>query len=296
MKNKVSKFDITNDKLKLKPKLSKSNNKIILDFNDILVSQVEYSEGPVGLTYIYFPKGAKVHMDIRGGWPAYLNSLSTNEKQHIDGINISGGSILGLESTTGIISEHLKKNNYEHWNGINGSIIYSQNLNENRIYPDKELGKFACQNLGKIIYNGQVGAGQSAQKGQGWYYYQIKGIKILGLVVNNAVGDIYKDSKKINTKSMNLSKIDLNKNTTITVLITNLKLDNDELKQMTHQVNCSMAETIKPFNTFFDGDVFYSCSTETYEKPKNFDNRKLIKFYMVCSDVIKRAILNSVEK
>lgn len=287
--------DITNDKVKLKPRLSKSDNKIELNFKDVKISQVEYSEGPVGLTYIDFPKGAKVHMDVRGGWPAYLNSLSTNDKQHVAGINISGGSILGLESSTGIIAEDMKNKKYKTWKGVNGSIIYSHNLNVNRIYPDKELGRFAYQNFGKTLYNGQVGAGQSAAKGQGWYYYEIKGIKILGLVVNNAVGDIYKDCQKVNTKSMNLSKIELNKNTTITVLITNLTLDNDELKQMAHQVNCSMAETIRPFNTFFDGDVFYSCSTETYEKPKNFNNRKLIKFYMVCSDVIKKAILNSLK-
>ena len=290
-----SKFEITNDTMKLKPKLSKSDNKIDLNFKDVKVSQVEYSEGPVGLTYIDFPKGARVYMDIRGGWPAYLNGLSTNEKQRIGGINISGGSTLGLESTSGIIVEILKSNKYKDWKAVNGAIIYSQNLFKNRIYPDKELGRFAYQNFGKTLYNGQVGAGQSAAKGQGWYYHEIKGIKILGLVVNNAVGDVYKDCQKINTQSMDFSKLELGTNTTITVLITNLKLDNDELKQMAHQVNCSMAETIRPFNTFFDGDIFYACSTETLTKPKSFNNKKLIKFYMVCSDVIKKAILNTIK-
>jgi len=164
-----SKFEITNDNMKLKPKLSKSDNKISLNFKDVKVAQVEYSEGPVGLTYIDFPKGARVYMDVRGGWPAYLNALSTNEKQHIGGINISGGSCLGLESTTGIIAEDFKNNKYKDWKGVNGAIIYSQNLIKNRIYPDKELGRFAYQNFGKTLYNGQVGAGQSAQNGQGWY-------------------------------------------------------------------------------------------------------------------------------
>lgn len=291
----MSKKVISNDMIELEPMISKSKSSIKLDFPDIEVSQVEYAEGPVGLTYIHFNTGAKVYMDIRGGWPAYLNGLSTNQKQHLDGINISGGSMLGLESTTGIIAESLKKSKYKQWLGINGSIIYSKNLYTNKIYPDKELGRFAFNNLNNILYNGQVGAGLSASKGQGWSYMKFKnGIKILGLVVNNAVGDVYVNNKKISKTVIDFDKIKLGQNTTITVLVTNLKLDNDELKQMAHQVNCSIAETIRPFNTFFDGDVFYACSTETHEKPSNYDSTKLIKFFMFCSLIIKEAIIKSV--
>jgi len=290
---------LSNDLLNLQPRLSESKNSIKVNFNNIKVAQVEYSEGPVGLTYIHFIKGAKCYMDIRGGWPAYTNALSTNEKQHIDGINISGGSNLGLESATGIMAESLKTNNYNKWIGVNSSVIWSQNLLKNSIYPDKELGRFAFLNMNNILYNGQAGAGRSARYGQGWSYKKLKnGIKILGLVVNNAVGNIYYNNKKIKTSNYFekfINNIKLGTNTTITVLIINIKLDNDELKQMTHQVNCSIAETIRPFNTFYDGDVFYSCSTEQLERSKSFTNSKLIKLFMICSEVIKEAILNSIK-
>ena len=78
---------------------------------------------------------------------------------------------------------------------------------------------------------------------------------------------------------MNFDKIEVGKNTTITVLMTNLKLDSDELKQMAHQVNASMGIMIRPFNTLFDGDIFYSCSTETLTKPKNFNSSKLLYIF-----------------
>ena len=164
----------SNDTLKLIPKKSVSKNYIKLEFPNINVSQCEYSEGPVGLTFIKFNKGAKVHMEIRGGWPGYINCLSTNEKQIINGINIAGGSLLGLESTTGLTIESLKNNNYTNFEGYNGAIIYSNNLNNNKIYPDKDLGRFACNQNDDKLFNGQVGAGLSASHGQGWRNQKVK--------------------------------------------------------------------------------------------------------------------------
>jgi L-aminopeptidase/D-esterase-like protein len=287
----------SNDTLKLIPKKSVSKNYIKLEFPNINVSQCEYSEGPVGLTFIKFNKGAKVHMEIRGGWPGYINCLSTNEKQIINGINIAGGSLLGLESTTGLTIESLKNNNYTNFEGYNGAIIYSNNLNNNKIYPDKDLGRFACNQNDDKLFNGQVGAGLSASHGQGWSYKKIGKIKILALCVNNALGAVYKNDKPIhyphNAKKNFMDKIELNKNTTIIILITNLDLDNDELKQMNQQINVSVGESIRPFNTLTDGDILYTCSTG--ELKNKFDMIKNIKFFDICSQVLKKAILQSVD-
>lgn len=286
----------TNDNMKLVPRVSTSENYIDLKFPGIQVSQCEYSEGPVGITFIRFMKGAKVHMEVRGGWPGYINCLSTNQKQMISGINVSGGSLLGLEATTGLTVESMKQKNYKNFNGYNGAIIYSANLSKNRIYPDKELGRFAHNQSNNKLYNGQVGAGLSASHGQGWGYKEIGRIKILALCVNNAVGAVYKDDKPVhypNDKNKNfLDNLKLNGNTTIFVLLTNLDLDNDELKQMNQQVNVSVGETIRPFNTLTDGDVFYTCSTK--ELRNEFRMSKLIKFFDECSKVLKEAILNTI--
>jgi len=286
----------TNDNLNLQPKNSTSKHFIKLEFPNISVSQCEYSEGPCGLTFIRCDNGMKVHKEIRGGWPGNIDCLSTNDKEIIHGINISGGSLLGLESTTGITIESLKSTNYKYWLGLNGAIIYSGNLYNNKIYPDKKLGRFAFNQSDNKLYSGQVAAGLSASHGQGWSYKDINGIKVLVLVVNNAVGIIYKNNKPFhnpfNAKKYFLDDIKIGKNTTIIVVITNLDLDNDDLKQMNHQLNVSIGESIRPFNTLTDGDIFYTCSTMKLKKKLNSLQR--IKLYDEFSKVLKDAILNSV--
>ena len=286
----------TNDSMKLKPVNSTSKNFIKLDFPNLVVAQCEYTEGPVGLTFIKFNKGARVYKEIRGGWPGYIDCLSTNEKQIIYGINVAGGSLLGLESTTGITAESLKSSKYKYWGGFNGAIIYSGNLISNKIYPDKELGRFAFNQSDTKLFNGQVGAGLSASHGQGWGYREVDGIKILVLVVNNALGSVYQDNKLVHNphgmKKPYTDNIKIGKNTTIISLITNLDLDINELKQLNQQVNVSIGESIRPFNTLTDGDILYTCST--YQIKNKYNMGQLIKFFEICSNVLKEAILNSI--
>ncbi len=297
-KNKIQVIK-SNDNMDLVPKNSTSKHYIKLEFPNIRVAQCEYSEGPVGLTFIDFKSGAKVHMEARGGYPGYIDCLSTHDKHMISGINIAGGSLLGLESTTGLTAEELASSNYTYFPGFNGSIIYSQNLKHNKIYADKSLGRFAYHQSDDKLYNGKAGVGVSAGHGQGWGYKQIGKIKILALCVNNAIGIVYKDNKRYhypswaNPKKYDLDGIKLGQNTTIIVIITNLELDSDDLRQLNQQVNVSIGESIRPFNTFADGDILYTCSTLEYKKKLDIWER--IKFFDECSNVLKEAILNSTK-
>ena len=111
-KNKMKIKIKTNDNMKLIQKKSISKHFIKLNFPDIRVSQCEYREGPVGLTFIHCDTGLKVHKEIRGGWTGHIDCLSTNDKQIITGITISGGSLLCLESTTCLTAEALKSSYY----------------------------------------------------------------------------------------------------------------------------------------------------------------------------------------
>lgn len=283
----------SNDNVSLIPKISESKNFTLLSFPNISVSQVEYSEGPVGMTFIKFNNLAKVNMEIRGGWPGYISCLSNNDKQLLAGINICGGSLLGLESTTGLTAESLKSNNYSYFLGFNSAVIYSKNLNYNKIYPDKQLGRFAYQNFTNKLYNGQVGAGLSASHGQGWAQKEINDIKILCLVVNNALGDVYNNNIIIHNAYKNDEiNYNISQNTTIVVLIINLDLDNDELKQMSNQVNATIGKSIRPFNTLLDGDIFYTCSTK--EIQKIYTSLEFINIFSSCSEVVEEAIMNSI--
>jgi L-aminopeptidase/D-esterase-like protein len=335
--NKSYSSILSNDHLLLKPSRSYSKYLTKISFPGIRFSCVDYHSGivksssklslspksvqfePVGLTYIDFGQnGAKCYMDPRGGFTDYTSTLTTHEKQLTTGICIAGGSILGLEAGSGIIAESLKQSKYRKWFGINTTTIYSSNLYnpQNRIYPDKDLGRFALNHLSNRIYSGQVGAGLGASKGQGAAFAKTRdGIRIFALVVNNALGDIYKNGIKqkvpgqLDINKMNLrmdhtgggiraQELVPGRNTTITVLITDLDLDNDELKQMSHQVGASIGEVIRPYNTFFDGDIMYSCSTQKKRKwtrTGSQRSRQLLKFFSECTKVVHRAIFKSIQ-
>src|SRR5687767_7611085 len=53
----------------------------------------------------------------------------------------------------------------------------------------------------------------------------------------------------------------LTRHTTLTVLVTNVALPRDLLRQLGRQVHSSMARAIQPFNTPDDGDTFFTVST-----------------------------------
>lgn len=56
-------------------------------------------------------------------------------------------------------------------------------------------------------------------------------------------------------------------NTTLTVVVTNQRLDRRELRQLGRQVHASMARAIHPFHALPDGDVLYAVTTAEVENP-----------------------------
>ena len=56
-------------------------------------------------------------------------------------------------------------------------------------------------------------------------------------------------------------------NTTLTVVVTNQRLDYRPLRQFARQVHSSMARAIQPFHTPFDGDVLYAVTTAEVDNP-----------------------------
>lgn len=300
-----SKIVKTNDTMNLVPKIGTTKKDLKFEFDDISIATVQYDEGPVGCTYIHFEKGATTYIDVRGGDPARIEYNSTMGKKWCSGICIAGGSIMGLEATVGVNAQIWKNNNYKllKWGASNGSIIFSQNLTKNSIYPDKKLGEFAVTSLAKnVTYMGQVGAGASASFGQGCAFHEYKdgefaGIKLFVMTVVNAIGDVYENDKLVKKSGYqiggnNEADESTDKNTTITVLVTNLEMDDNELKQLARQVHTSMAETIRPFHTFYDGDVFYAASTQTFKKKIKL--QKMIELFVKCSHITKGAILSSL--
>ncbi|MBU2978239.1 P1 family peptidase [Alteromonas sp. C1M14] len=185
-----------------------------------------------------------------------------------------------------------------------GAIIFdfgSRRLNE--IYPDKRLAQATFRHTSSGTFPmGATGAGRFAKSGayfgcnafsgQGGAFRQIGDIKIAVFTVVNSLGVIvnrdgviqscfkkagmsdeltakelisaFANSKKpvISSKENEQSS----KNTTITLVVVNQKLEPALLQRLAVQVHTSMARAIQPFATIFDGDVLYAVSTNEIEE------------------------------
>ena len=57
------------------------------------------------------------------------------------------------------------------------------------------------------------------------------------------------------------------RNTTLTCVVTDQRLDALQLRSIARQVHSSMARAIQPFHSRWDGDILYACSTQSVDDP-----------------------------
>lgn len=172
----------------------------------------------------------------------------------------------------------------------------------NEIYPDKRLAQAALRAARPGVFPlGAQGAGRmamqggffgcNAHSGQGGAFRQVGAVKIAAFTVVNAYGAVTDRAGRLvacnKPKSWgNLTmtsellrnlpqslKADWDaaaaspdaggtKNTTISLIVTNQKLDYASLQRLAVQVHTSMARAIQPFSTSEDGDTLYAASTQ----------------------------------
>jgi L-aminopeptidase/D-esterase-like protein len=172
----------------------------------------------------------------------------------------------------------------------------------NEIYPDKRLAQAAVRAARTGIFPlGAQGAGRMAMQGgyfgcnthsgQGGAFRQVGMTKIAAFTVVNAYGAVTDRAGRLvacnRPKSWgNLTatsellrnlpqSLNANwdaaavapdaggtRNTTISLIVTNQKLDSASLQRMAVQVHTSMARAIQPFSTSQDGDTLYAASTQ----------------------------------
>jgi L-aminopeptidase/D-esterase-like protein len=172
----------------------------------------------------------------------------------------------------------------------------------NEIYPDKRLAQAALRAVRPGVFPlGAQGAGRmamqggffgcNAHSGQGGAFRQVGAVKIAAFTVVNAYGavtdragrlvacnrpkswgDLTMTSELLRNLPQSL-KADWDaaagspdaggtKNTTISLIVTNQKLDYASLQRLAVQVHTSMARAIQPFSTSEDGDTLYAASTQ----------------------------------
>ncbi|MEU6266186.1 P1 family peptidase [Saccharopolyspora shandongensis] len=284
---------VTNDDIALTPNPSPGREAVPFDFDGVFVGTAEYSEGPTGCTVIHIPDGARTAIDARGG----AVGLSGGYQVH-QAIVLAGGSVYGLEAAAGVSTELLHRvENRTHWSAlqhVSGAVIYDFSARDNAIAPDAALGRAALRNaVAGQFPVGRCGAGLAASvgkidfsraefAGQGAAFRTFGEVKVLVATVVNAVGVIvdrdgrivrgnvhadtgmrhppFEDYLAATTGAPEMPT--LAGNTTLSVLITNVRLPDTALRQLGIQVHSSMHRAIQPFHTELDGDIMFTLTTD----------------------------------
>jgi L-aminopeptidase/D-esterase-like protein len=288
---------VTNDTLRLVPRTDIAAKRVLeFDFPGLEIGVAEYVEGPTGCTVFHFPRVASMQIDVRGGSPGINGEYLTA----INAICFAGGSLYGLEASTGVAAELFAKRGYStKWMDIalvSGAIIFDYGRRENAIYPDKELGRAAVRAMRPGAFPmGAHGAGCSATAGHGetaelsgqGAAFRVAGkTRIAVFTVVNAYGGIVDRAGTVvrgnrggqgprrhaaeivtATGAYYPSAEPRARNTTLTLVATDQRLDPLQLRSIARQVHASMARAIQPFHSRWDGDILYACSTGSVDDP-----------------------------
>ena len=279
-------------------------NLFTYDFPAVHVGVAEYEEGPTGATVFWFPKPAKVAVDVRGGAPATVNTDGLRlayDEPYVDAITFAGGSSYGLSVATGAAHELKARGaNAGDWTNIAtvaGAIIFDLGGRRyDTTVPDFDLGRAALRNAQPGQFPlGPRGAGRFAMQGgyygddwrqhsgQGAAFRQSGPTKVavftvvnsLGLIVDRKGNIVRCHEEPCGTIADRLAQrvrvasgpddARPTEATTLTLVVTNQKLPFWALQRLAIQVHTSMARAIQPFHTTRDGDVLFAASTDEIE-------------------------------
>lgn len=172
-------------------------------------------------------------------------------------------------------------------------------------------GRFAMQSVYFHRGNGAENYATWPHSGQGGAFRSVGPTKIGVFTVVNALGSIVdrngmtvrcgrneagRNCPSIADKLKNFPPIKQadtggpTPNTTITIVVTNQKLQFADLQRLATQVHTSMSRAIQPFATARDGDILYAVTTDEVENP-SLDPTDLS---VIVSEVAWDAILASV--
>jgi len=306
------------------PRIPRGEPALELDFPGLHIGTAEYDAGPTGCTVLSFPHGAASAVDVRGGSPGLIGGY-----ERVDAVCFAGGSLYGLEATTGVASEILAARGTAVWGSIAcvcGAIIYDFGVRQNLIYPDKALGRaaFLAAEEGRFPL-GQRGAGRSASVGkirgstrfvgepggQGGAFRAIGNLRLAVFTVVNSIGVVLDENGGVlrglldretgrrlhlrevmaeHPEELKIAEGEGGGNTTVSAVVINQRLSPRELSQLARQVHSAMACVIQPFHTLNDGDILFAVSTEEIDAPA-WDPMALGQF---CSDLAWKAIRAAV--
>jgi L-aminopeptidase/D-esterase-like protein len=149
--------------------------------------------------------------------------------------------------------------------------------------------------ISQPIWGGQGAAFREVRLSDGSQF------KIFTAVVVNAHGDI-KLPTNVTVNAQTLAAMrakasalrGVGKNTTLSLVVTDVSLDRNQLKRLATMVHTSMGSVIQPFHSYTDGDILFSVSLN--QRPLPHRNSEAFEEFLQieASRLMGKAILNSV--
>jgi len=291
-----------------------------LPFPGIRVGVGEDPTGPTGCTVLDFGSPVRVARDPRGGSVCWSGDFPS-----VHALCLAGGSVYGLEAISGVAAELLhRRGDRVHWSDlalVSGACAYDFASRSTSAYPTMDLGRAALLDATTPeVPVGRRGAGsatlvgagipglQPEPGGQGAAAAVLGELAVAVVTVVNALGAVRDREGRVvrghldpatglrhravdrAASTLTAPPMDVPAgNTTLTVLVTNARLDDRALTQLGRQVHGSMARAIEPFSTLYDGDLLWAVTTD--DGPAGLDVSAL---GTVASELAWDAVLSAV--
>lgn len=272
---------------------------VAYDFPGVEVGVATYPEGPTGCTVVHVPGGARMTIDARGGAVGmssgyeYFAHAICLAGGSVYGLSAGSGVADELRARNG------NRGTVDDLALVSTAVIYDFSARATAIIPDAPLGRAAILDARHgAVPVGRVGAGVSASAGkidyarteitgQGAAFGRIGDVRVLVVTVPNPVGVIVdregsvvrgnyraQDGTRGRLEADYLAAIaeaqspggerpdTKSGNTTLTTVVTNVRLTDRELVHFSRQVHSSMNRAIQPFHTALDGDTLFALTTD----------------------------------
>lgn len=264
----------------------------------ILVGHVTDSVNHTGCTAILCPSGFIPGVAVPGFAPGSRETdlmRSESMVQEIHGLLLTGGSAFGLAAASGVARFLAEQGagfatKYARVPLVPAAVIYDLDMNlQAGKLPDEAMGYRAAQAAtAEPVQQGAVGAGtgarcgrlgHSAKSGLGSAGVQRGDIRVVALVVVNALGNVHDpDTGKwiagaTDEKGNPVQGRDVfdalagpadkaTGNTVLTVVATNASLSKVQTNRLAHMAGAGLARSIRPAHLINDGDIVFALSAK----------------------------------
>ncbi len=283
-------------------------------------------EHGTGCTAFLFEKRARAAVSFMGASPASHETeilKPTKSVEEIHGILFTGGSAYGLAAAGGVM-RYLEELGIGYNTQaavvpiVPAAAIYDLKYRSADVRPDASWGYEAAKNAAFEVPQGSIGAAcgatagkllgveNSTKTGFGTCFYEYKGYHIAVFAVVNAVGEVISPEGRIVAgvrgksgfvpssillKEEKLTIRTETNNTTLILVVTDYPLGRDKLKGIAEATHDSIARTIRPSHTPFDGDAVFCVSTSGERLYP--DSRELLKFRYAAQLSAEKAIIDA---